>query len=349
MEHENRMRRDAAFARWYTLHHDRIRSLCARILRDEAAGEDLAQETLLRAWTRRDSIRDEDVGAWLSVVARNACVSYLRKNQRAIPVGVVPELPDAAADPSLILEKKEARKAVRRALNEVGERNRRALYLREVEEVGADELGSELGLTAGGTRALLFRARAVMRERLAAAGQGLGAWLVGARVKIGGAYRRARASVAGPDASPLLQAGINLALATGLAVSSIAGFDMLDPTSRAPRPLIASVGFNPSTGVTLDHATAATTQPEKSAATQVSKRTLEVRPGDATSVRPDFRYDKKTRDHFFGIFVDTPFGTQCVCTSGRPQGEGHSIVSDEILEPTLEKLCESSMGYCQSG
>src|SRR5437867_2987308 len=99
MDHEDRMRRDADFARWYTLHHDRIRGLCARILRDDAAAEDIAQETLLRAWTRREELRDEDIGAWLSVVARHACVSYLRKHGRTTPVDVLPEAPDSDADP----------------------------------------------------------------------------------------------------------------------------------------------------------------------------------------------------------------------------------------------------------
>src|SRR2546428_1908288 len=103
-------RRDDEFAHWYAAHHDRIRALSTRILRDRAAAEDVTQETLLRAWERRSTLRDEDVGAWLSVVARNLCISRLRKESRWVPLDApATDVSDPSADPATTLEHRETR------------------------------------------------------------------------------------------------------------------------------------------------------------------------------------------------------------------------------------------------
>jgi hypothetical protein len=42
--------------RWTPRDHARLVRLCATIVRDSTAGEDLAQETLLEAWRHRDKL-----------------------------------------------------------------------------------------------------------------------------------------------------------------------------------------------------------------------------------------------------------------------------------------------------
>jgi len=116
MNHESKMERDEAFARWYRLHHPRIRSLCARILRDESMAEDMAQEALLRAWTRHHEMREEDLGAWLTVVARNLCISSMRRDRRLVSMDPLPEAIDHGADPAVAAERRETRRNVRRAM-----------------------------------------------------------------------------------------------------------------------------------------------------------------------------------------------------------------------------------------
>jgi RNA polymerase sigma-70 factor (ECF subfamily) len=51
---------------------------------DEA--EDLVQETLLRAWRSRDSLRDESgLRAWLDKIATNACMDAIKASKRRVP------------------------------------------------------------------------------------------------------------------------------------------------------------------------------------------------------------------------------------------------------------------------
>ena len=228
------MARDDEFARWYHAHHDRIRTLCARILRDPIAAEDMAQETLLRAWVRRDQMREEDLGAWLSVVARNLCLSAIRKDGRLVVTDELPERVDHSADPAVEVGRRESRRNVRRALGKLGDRNRRVIDLREVREANYEEIGSELGVSAEGARAIAFRARRVLREHLAAVGEGFSGVLVGIRIRVRTAAVRSRSWMTSePAMTPLLQASLAIVITTGVMFASAAAPGVARPTNTS--------------------------------------------------------------------------------------------------------------------
>jgi RNA polymerase sigma-70 factor (ECF subfamily) len=240
---------EARFEDWYRDHYDRLRGLCARILSDPSAAEDIAQETLLRAWLGKDRMREQDVGAWLSVVARNLCVSHMRRRWRTVPHDILPDAPDYDADPAFEAERSETRRSVRHALSQVGDRHRRLLVRREVGGADYAELGEELGLTASGARAVLFRARRSLKDRLAAVGEGLGAWVAGVRIRLNSTATRLREAARPIEAGGVnaLQAGMSLALASGIALSSgfaggqgASAFDVSLP-SRSSSALVGGV------------------------------------------------------------------------------------------------------------
>ena len=244
MNHDEKMAHDEVFARWYREHHSRIRAQCTRMLRDPAMAEDMAQEALLRAWTRHDSMREEDLGAWLSVVARNLCISALRRDKRLVSTDAVPEALDNDADPAVAVGRLETRRNIRRAMGKLGERHRRVLYLRDVSEAEYEDIGQEFGLTSEGARSIAFRARRVLREHLAAVGEGFGAWIFGIRVRFFQKTERLRGAMGSVDGSggAALQAGMNLALAAGLALATIGSVGGLrEGDARGPSPGATSV------------------------------------------------------------------------------------------------------------
>ena len=55
-------------------------SIIVRIVRDQATGEDLLQETFLKVWNRMSSFDDERgaLGPWILTIARNRAIDYLR-------------------------------------------------------------------------------------------------------------------------------------------------------------------------------------------------------------------------------------------------------------------------------
>src|ERR671937_3159223 len=75
---------------------------CYRMLGSLEDAEDAVQETLLRAWRRRETFQGRaSFRAWLYGIATNACLDALRRrSRRLLPPDVAP-----AADPRLGLER----------------------------------------------------------------------------------------------------------------------------------------------------------------------------------------------------------------------------------------------------
>jgi RNA polymerase sigma-70 factor (ECF subfamily) len=89
--------------RLYAEHAGVLLRYVSRLTGDVHRAEDIVQETLLRAWLRAGTLRDDPVAvrSWLFRVAHNVAIDELRY-RRARPVDVVPEIPDCGqvADPS---------------------------------------------------------------------------------------------------------------------------------------------------------------------------------------------------------------------------------------------------------
>lgn len=222
---------DATFESWYRDHFARLTTLCSRILHDQSGAEDVAQETLLRAWARRQDLRPDDVRGWLSVVARNAALS-LRRQIHESPVGSVLDVPEDSS-PGDRLEGLERRALLERELMNLTPLQRDALRLRELEGLDHEEVGTRLGLASGAVRAVLFRARRTLRERLASMRDDFMGAMVGLHVSVG-RFRR-RLGLAGPavDASVAAAANTSLSLLTLaivaiFSVTSAAGSDLGD-------------------------------------------------------------------------------------------------------------------------
>ena len=94
-----------------------------------------------------------------------------------------------------------------------------------------------------GVRSLAFRARRVMREHLVAVGEGFGAWIFGIRVRIFQRTERLRGFLGSADGSgaPAFQAGVNFALAAGLALATLTSSSIMPGAGSAhARPALAA-------------------------------------------------------------------------------------------------------------
>ena len=155
------------------------------ILQDPSEAEDVAQETVLKAFRNLHQFRgDARFGTWLVTIAINESRMRLRSRQRArlesldASIGDDPDyvpiqIRDWREIPSQALERQELRAALARALAALDEKYREVLVLRDVQLLSVAETAAVLGITPGNVKVRLLRARLQMRDRLVTE---LGGW-----------------------------------------------------------------------------------------------------------------------------------------------------------------------------
>ncbi|AFL90285.1 RNA polymerase sigma factor, sigma-70 family [Terriglobus roseus DSM 18391] len=138
------------------------------VLRNRAEADDVVQETFLRVVQHRMSLPDvRDMRVWLVRIAWNLALDRRRKlrpdqMEDAFAQSLVSaELPaDRAVAEALEL------KAVLAEIERLPKAERHVLLLAAVEEMNHAEMAAVLGRSESAVRALLFRARTRLRERL---------------------------------------------------------------------------------------------------------------------------------------------------------------------------------------
>ena len=137
----------------------RLLRFCTRMVGSPEEAEDLLQEVFFAA--HRAMLADQrpiEVRPWLYRIARNRCLTHLRRPPA--PAAVAEDAPEAAGISAA--EAAERRAELRRVLADVTAlptAQRSALLLREVDELSHVEIARTLGTTVPGVKSLLVRAR----------------------------------------------------------------------------------------------------------------------------------------------------------------------------------------------
>ncbi|WP_151734489.1 RNA polymerase sigma factor [Paenibacillus tengchongensis] len=137
----------------------------------ELIAEDLCSETFYKAFRSLHSFREVDASfsTWLYTIARNTVLSELRKNRAGnvsleesgyIPVAPAEIVPEQAA------LRKERMNLVREAINNLPEKQRSALILREYDQMDYQEIAMILDQSVSSVKSLLFRARSSVKLQL---------------------------------------------------------------------------------------------------------------------------------------------------------------------------------------
>ncbi|MBD3335842.1 MAG: sigma-70 family RNA polymerase sigma factor [Candidatus Eisenbacteria bacterium] len=132
--------------------------------------QDLAQEAFLRMCRHAPRYRPSgQFRSWLFRIAGNLARSRLRRRKILRWVRFDPVLHDRLIPgdrPDAALERQERRRAVRRALGRLPERQRQALVLRQYEGLAYREIAETMETTVSAVESLLFRAMAALGKEL---------------------------------------------------------------------------------------------------------------------------------------------------------------------------------------
>lgn len=162
-----------AYAVLVRRHHRGLLRFIHRLVRDAHLAEDIGQEVFLDAYKalpRFDPDRGTPFAAWLFILARNRCVSALRKRGRAVLVAVedAPELAGDAPGLDERLAAEEERQALAASLDML-EEPFRSTILMSLNGALVEDIAVSLGVPSATVKTRLFRAREKLRRLFSAA------------------------------------------------------------------------------------------------------------------------------------------------------------------------------------
>lgn len=163
----------AAFETLVRVHQHRVFAVVGGILRVREDVEDIAQQVFIKAYFSLPRFDQRAAfSTWLYKIAVNECWDYLRKKKvrplvyeadlseeqgRQFSSGS--EYPGTTARDDQTSKRVELRQVIDRLLNELDERDRLMLILKEVEGFSVEEIGKILDLNVNTVKVRLFRAR----------------------------------------------------------------------------------------------------------------------------------------------------------------------------------------------
>jgi RNA polymerase sigma-70 factor (ECF subfamily) len=137
----------------------------------EAVVDDLCQETFYKAYRSLQTFREVEASfsTWLYTIARNTVLSELRKQKHVnVSLDQGAQIPQVSIElmPEHTVLRNEKVSLVREAINNLPDKQRSALILREYDQMDYQEIASALGQTVSAVKSLLFRARASVKIQL---------------------------------------------------------------------------------------------------------------------------------------------------------------------------------------
>lgn len=146
---------------------DKLFRLALRITLDSAEAEDVVQETLIRIWGKRHEWPEiESIEALCMTICRNLAIDRSQKMD-AQHIELLPERmgEERASDPYEQMVTDESVSIVRSLIDELPEKQRVIIQLRDMEGYSYKEIAATLQLTEAQVKVNLFRARQRIKQR----------------------------------------------------------------------------------------------------------------------------------------------------------------------------------------
>lgn len=140
--------------------------LYARVGGDEAAAEDLLQETVIEAVRSSDTFRgDAQLSTWMCAIARRRLARHYEAERKAeVGRSRLRVVAESTLDESL--EQAEQREEVARALGRLPALHRQVLVLKYLDGLPVEEIAAEVGRSRVQVQSLLQRAREGLKREL---------------------------------------------------------------------------------------------------------------------------------------------------------------------------------------
>jgi RNA polymerase sigma-70 factor, ECF subfamily len=160
----DRLAMQVLFAR----HHVRVYRFVLRLVRNEAAAEDLISEVFLDVWRQAAKFEGRSaVSTWMLSMARFKALSTLRRRtEEELDDETAGAIEDSEDDPETALAKKDKGAALRQCLEKLSAEHREIVDLVYYHEKSVAEVSSIVGIPEATVKTRMFYARKKLSELL---------------------------------------------------------------------------------------------------------------------------------------------------------------------------------------
>ena len=157
---------ERAMQRLWSQHAPHIDAVVRRLCGDPELAADISQEVWMQIFRALPSYRgDSQFGTWAHRIAVNRTLNALRKIRRIAKLET--EIEDDSAMTEVDSDRTFIAESIEQAMNKLSPGARAVFVLHDIEGYTHGEIGEELGITPGGSKSQLFKARARLRTLLA--------------------------------------------------------------------------------------------------------------------------------------------------------------------------------------
>ncbi len=151
----------------YPIRHKLYR-FALRLTGSAPEAEDVVQEVLERVWKSSEvqsrAVRSWE--AWCMTLTRNRSLDKVRAARQSVPLDGIAERTADGTDAAQHAEDRDLAAQVRRLMQDLPEKQRLVMHLRDVEELTYDEISQVLDISLDQVKVNLHRARKAVREKL---------------------------------------------------------------------------------------------------------------------------------------------------------------------------------------
>ena len=148
---------------------DKLFRLALRITLNPAEAEDVVQETMIKVWSRRDNWDTIDnIETFCLTICRNLAIDKTRHlANQSVPLDTEIEPSDNSqhANPEEQTIQQDRIKMVRQLINQLPEKQRSCMQLRDIEGKSYKDIAAILAITEEQVKVNIFRARQTIREQ----------------------------------------------------------------------------------------------------------------------------------------------------------------------------------------
>lgn len=152
-----------AFHAVYYTFESQVFRFCKHMLGSHENAADAFQETFIRVYEHRTSLNTNNIRAWVFTISRRVCLNHiraLRGNHESFDE--VMHAPQRVQESDVYLQI-----SIEKAISELPISLREALILRDIEGYSYNEISDITGIDLSLAKVRVFRARMILRKRLA--------------------------------------------------------------------------------------------------------------------------------------------------------------------------------------